>query len=1166
VPLRHEAEGPICAACSTAPLFGQVPGDASAAGGSAEIPAPGTEVGGLVVRRRLDDGAMGQIVLAHDPGLDRDVVLKFLHGRLMGDQRAELRFVREGRALAGVDHANVVKVYGVGRWRHRPYLAMEYVEGTPLSRAIRSGRMAVDDALRVAEDLAAALAAIHAQRIVHGDVKPANVVLRHRDGSACLIDFGLARPLTISEPDAMAGGTPLYMAPEQIGGRRADTRADVYSFGVTLYEMLTGAVPHEEHSSAAFFHSVLHRDAPLVSRLRPEVPRAVEVLLGRALARARELRQPDGRALLAEVRAMRLGRTPADEGTSVVREPTTTELAPPQDPAEDLPLCGRDAEYADAMQALCRTPEGRGSVVIVEGRPGAGKSRFLRDLGRGARARGLAVLACAGSEGRGTPLGALRGALLEHARAVGADGPEAAVELLRRTSPDDEPLAPALRRVLAPGPHDDVRDDKATVMRAALALFRTAAADRPAVLTIDDLHLLDEGSLDVVVALADEAASMPFSVAACTRAGEQLAPDAPLASRLPRLRAAPGAIAIELAPLTVGAVAAMIHHALRLGESEACRLAPLLHRRASGNPLYLVESLRLLDQEGHVEDVAGGRTFRERVSTMQIPPLLMELALRRIAGLPAEERDTLGVVSIDPDGVNADLVAACRDVSKLAALRVLQQLVAGRGLVRQQDDRYLVAHAEIREAVYGELIEELRAEYHALAARDARERGATPARLGRHLRLAGRHDEAVAPLLAAGRALVSGYSPAEAVDVLDEAIACAGPAGCPAAELERARALEMLGELPRAREELTRLAQASGEEGLGALVELVRFEGNRGHDTEALRLLARASRLEGPPELRSRVLIQEAELASRAGREHEAFGALAKCEALADRLAPRDLLQHWVNETAVHFRFDHMDEAMRWAERALAKAEELGVAQIAAMCMHNLSLICDELGDGTAALAWAERAVERAALVGADREHVFALSNLTMLLTDALRLEEAEAALARLAIGVDRLDSDEARYNACARDAELAIARGSCDRALAAVNRGVDLAAAHPRNSAIFHTMRSHALLGLARAAEALEEARGARAKLVELGADADAEEALACAARALRMLGRGDAERAELRGLVDVQTFEAAIERVHDARGEAERDSRLARAAELARNPRSRRELKLVSIRPARS
>jgi tetratricopeptide (TPR) repeat protein len=314
------------------------------------------------------------------------------------------------------------------------------------------------------------------------------------------------------------------------------------------------------------------------------------------------------------------------------------------------------------------------------------------------------------------------------------------------------------------------------------------------------------------------------------------------------------------------------------------------------------------------------------------------------------------------------------------------------------------------------------------------------------------------------------------------------------------------------------------------------------------------------------VLLETAELASRADREQESFDALAKIEALADRLSPRDLRAHWVNETAVHNRFDRVDEAMRWGERTLAKAEELGVPQVAAACMHNLSLISETAGDVTAALAWAERAVERAALVGADREHVFALSNLTMLLTDALRLDEAEAAFARLAIGVERLDSDEARYSACGREAELAIARGSYDRALAAVNRGLELAGAHPRNSANFHAMRSRALLGLGRAAEALEAARGARKKLVELSAEADAEDALACAACALRMLGRDGAERAELRDLADVRTFEAAIERVHDAHDDTQRNARFARASELARDAKSLRELATAVRRPARS
>jgi tetratricopeptide (TPR) repeat protein len=1149
-PLAATAAGPLCGKAGCA------------AAGAERLPSPGDEVGGFVVVRRLDDGAMGQLVLARDPALERDVVLKFLHSRLVGDRRAEERFVREGRALAGVDHPNVVRVHSVGRWHERPYLAMEFVDGVPLAQAIRSGRVPLATALRVAEDLAAALSAIHAQRIVHGDVKPANVVLRNRDGSACLLDFGLARSLTATTGTATGvAGTPLYMAPELIAGRRADMRADVYSFGVTMFETLTGTVPHEDAETASFFYSVLHRDAPLASSRRSDVPQALETLLGHTLARAREMRQPDGRALLAEVQSVRRGIERGGHAVAEpVREPPPEELLPPEDPAEALPLLGCDAGYAAAARAIAAVPGGRGCVVTVEGAAGAGKSRFLRDVARRARVDGLAVLRCGGSDSAAAPFGVLRDALLEHARAVGADGPDAAADFLLRASPEDEPLVPVLRRVLAPGSAaSEVRDDKAAVTRAALALFRVASAERAAALVVDDLHLVDEASLDAIVALAEEAACMAFAVVVATRPAAALSRDAPLVARLPRLRAAPRCTAVELGPLPVGAVAAMIHAALRVDEAEACRLAPLLHRRAAGNPLFLVECLRLLEQEGRVRDSAGGRSFRQRMSELQIPPRMLELALRRIASLPADERDALGAVAIEPDGVTADFVATCRCTSKLVALRLLQQLVGARGLVQQVGDRYAVAHSEIREAAYGETLPELRAEYHRLAAVAivaAGESGAHPARLGRHLRLAGRRKEAVAPLLAAGTAQLAAYSPAEALDRLEEAIACAGPEGCPAAEVERARALEMLGELDRARAELERLSETPGEPGVAALLLLVSFERNRGHDDAASAALARALAREASREQRLVMHLQAAELASRAARAEEALASLASAEALADGAPQSLVLRLWADEGAVRFRLDRHEEARQWLQRALDLAERTGALEMAANCMLNLSLTCDELGESDEALRWAENAVERSALVGAERQHVFSLLHLATILLDALRLDESEATLARLADGLARLDSDEARYICSARQAELSLARGRHAQALEVIERGASLAAEHPRHSAGFQVLRAHALIGLSRPAEAYDEAVDARAKLRALGADVDAEEALALAARALRQLGREGAERGELRMLQTPRAFAAALEKTLDASNLRERNEWRAAAARLAQHARWRAEL----------
>jgi tetratricopeptide (TPR) repeat protein len=286
------------------------------------------------------------------------------------------------------------------------------------------------------------------------------------------------------------------------------------------------------------------------------------------------------------------------------------------------------------------------------------------------------------------------------------------------------------------------------------------------------------------------------------------------------------------------------------------------------------------------------------------------------------------------------------------------------------------------------------------------------------------------------------------------------------------------------------------------------------------------------------------------------MAALTKAEALSDGVSPSARLLHCLNGGVVRFRLDRFVEAKEWLLRALELAELVGAQEYAVNAMANLSLVCDDLGSFDDSIRWAERAVERAALVGADRQHVFASLHLAMLLVDSVRLDEAEVVLARIADGLDRLDSDEARYIRFARDAELALARGQFNEVLSAADRGLALAAAHPRNQAAFWVLRAQAELGLRRDADAYDDARRARAVFTELGADVDAEEALALAARAARQLGEVRQERAELRSLVEPRSFAAALEKLLDSTDSGDR-TRWRRSAErLARHARWRAEL----------
>jgi tetratricopeptide (TPR) repeat protein len=402
------------------------------------------------------------------------------------------------------------------------------------------------------------------------------------------------------------------------------------------------------------------------------------------------------------------------------------------------------------------------------------------------------------------------------------------------------------------------------------------------------------------------------------------------------------------------------------------------------------------------------------------------------------------------------------------------------------------------------------------------------------------------------------------MDLFDQAVACSGTGGCPAAEVSRAKALEMLGDLDRARTELVRLSEAEGEAGVAALLELVSFERNRGRDDAAKAVLERALQRGGSAEQQMILQIQRAELASRAGQSAEALAALDRAHTLSASASKQTRMRVWADSGNVLIRIDRPAEAKPLLQRALPAAEELGDQAIAVNCMLNLSLGCDSLGESAAALRWAERAVERASIVGADRQHVFSMLHLAMLHLDALRLDDAEVILARIGESLDRLDSDEARYIHCAREAEVAIVRGQFDRALDAAERGLAIVRDHPRSRANFLILRAQAHLGLGRQEAAYEESSRARAELTALGVASDAEEALAVAVRALRALGRDGPELGELRSLAEPLTFPAALEQLLAAADDEERRRSAEAANRLATHARWRAEL--AAVPPARS
>jgi TolB-like protein len=262
----------------------------------------GEMIGRYRVLRILGRGGMGVVYLAHDPRLDRPVALKLLPPHLAIDEAARRRFFEEARAASSTEHPNIATVLELDETADgRVFLAMAYCEGETLDHRLLRGPLLIDEAVGLAAQIARGLAAAHARGVVHRDIKPANVIVTP-DGTAKILDFGVAKMAghALTQPGVHLG-TVAYMSPEQTRSGDVDARADLWSLGAVLYEMLTGRRPFAAESEQALIYSIRNDKPPPLEEARPDASAALRALVERCLAKDPGARYPDTRSLLEEL-------------------------------------------------------------------------------------------------------------------------------------------------------------------------------------------------------------------------------------------------------------------------------------------------------------------------------------------------------------------------------------------------------------------------------------------------------------------------------------------------------------------------------------------------------------------------------------------------------------------------------------------------------------------------------------------------------------------------------------------------------------------------------------------------------------------------------------------------------------------------------------------------
>ncbi len=752
------------------------------------------------IEEKLGEGGMGVVYKALDTRLQRPVAIKILTPTF--GEEAVARFMREARSVARLNHPNIMAIYDCDEEEGEHFLVLEYLEGQTLRDIVgyadQQKIVPQDFAFHIALSTLKALEYAHSQGVIHRDLKPENIMVAGEEVK--LMDFGLARiqdeTAITRRPTLM--GTATYMPPEQLTGDPVDVRSDLYAFGVILYEMLAGRRPFvaPQPELVAFMH--LHQTPPSPRDFNPQISRPLEYLILKLLEK-----KPDDRySSAARVREVLENLESVDVGLAA-------EIMVPTLPSHrKQEVVGREKEYQQLMNHLDMARAGEGSLVLVSGEAGIGKTHLIEALTVYARLQKVDTLQgrCYEYEIEGAPpyqpfIEALRGyitralsdAIMQEQvrKHLGSSADELAqlISEVRQLVPYVEPVMPLL----------DPAAKQTRPFHSVTSFLSETAADTPLLLLLEDLQWADRASLELLRYLVRNTRRTPLMIVGTYRP-EEVGSDHPLRSTIRDLGGQGLCADIRLERLSPAEVRAMLRALLQ--EEVTADFASAIYVRTEGNPLFVEAVLKALIEEGKVYRGEDGRWKRADTDALEIPHSVQEVIRRRLGRLSERAVTVLSCAAVIGQDFNFEVLVAVLE-PEMSEGQVLDSLdeALQTDLIHDMGMGDLLGfnHKQVRQMLYNELNRIRRRKWHLRIAETMEEKY-----LGKVERMAlithylegGNREKALIHLVQAGDRARRIYANEEAMGYYQRALALVEELGEPKEEptISRPRLLESLGD------------------------------------------------------------------------------------------------------------------------------------------------------------------------------------------------------------------------------------------------------------------------------------------------------------------------------------------------------------------------------------